>query len=334
MLARRLELSHNNKVLGETPMLVLAFSSKVAPDIGSVIGEMREVITGPILISAYDIYYRKTTKIKLPITYGTMIFLDSGGYETRQDADLADIVHEEYKPKKWTKQDYLKILKDWPYKRPTVIISYDHPKIKNPINKQIRIAKSTFNAFKDEKNVLTEILIKPEARDQLVPVDSVIENMEALHDFDMIGFTEKELGSNTILRMENIARIRLAMDEKGIRRPLHIFGSLDMIATPLYFLSGADIFDGLTWLRYGFVDGLALYEQNYGIITWPLDYSDKLIRAHRIVGNLAPLAVLRQQLLNYLVDGKLTHFERRHHKLIKAGFDALRSRLKTRGMEV
>lgn len=333
MLARRLELKRDSRILGETPMLVPAFSSKVTPDIGTIIREMREHITGPILISAYDIFYRDTTKIQLPITYGTLIFLDSGGYETQQDADLADIVHEDYKPKKWSKKDYLSVLKDWPYKRPTVIVSYDHPRKRYPVNKQIEIAKSTFKALKDKKDVLTEILLKPEARNQLLAVESVIENIEALREFDIIGFTEKELGSNTLLRMENIARIRLAMDENGVRKPLHIFGSLDMVATPLYFVSGTDIFDALTWLRYGFVNGLALYEQNYGIIKWPLDYSDKLIRVHRIVGNLAPLATLRQQMSNYLVDGKLAHFTH-HQKKIKEGFDALRARLKGRGKEV
>jgi hypothetical protein len=36
--------------------------------------------------------------------------------------------------------------------------------------------------------------------------------------------------------------------------------------TPLYFLAGADIFDGLTWLRFAFHEGQTIYKQNYGAV--------------------------------------------------------------------
>ncbi len=49
--------------------------------------------------------------------------------------------------------------------------------------------------------------------------------------------------------MQNIAKLRKALDKAGLNIPLHVFGSLDTVTTPLYFLAGADIFDGLTWLR-------------------------------------------------------------------------------------
>jgi hypothetical protein len=32
----------------------------------------------------------------------------------------------------------------------------------------------------------------------------------------------------------------------------------------MYFLAGADIFDGLTWLRFAYHEGRTLYKQNYG----------------------------------------------------------------------
>ena len=150
-------------------------------------------------------------------------------------------------------------------------------------------------------------------------------------------FTEKELGRSILERMENIARIRIAMREKDVSRPIHIFGSLDMLSTPLYFIAGADIFDGLTWLRYGYVGGLSIYEQNFGLITaLPLDSTDVYTRLKRVVSNLDELAKLRQKMANYLVDGdlkKLEQFES-HTGLFSSALDALRSRLVNRGKEV
>src|SRR5438876_12306842 len=52
-------------------------------------------------------------------------------------------------------------------------------------------------------------------------------------------------------------------DSAGLETPIHIFGSLDTVTTPMYFLAGADIFDGLTWLRFVFHDGYTIYKQNY-----------------------------------------------------------------------
>ena len=334
MLAGRFELKIGNKVIGETPMLVPAFSSKFEPAIGSIIKQMPEYITGPILISAYDVYYRDITKIKVPITFCSLLFLDSGGYEVSQDRDLADIVHDDYKPKEWNKEKYLSVLDNWSYKRPTVIVSYDHPQNKYGTGRQIKIAKSW---FKDRKNVLSEILIKPEPRNKMVSIDNITENVELLNDFDIVGFTEKELGRNIIERMENIAITRIAMRERDVARPIHIFGSLDMLSTPLYFIAGADIFDGLTWLRYGYVNGLSIYEQNFGLITaLPLDSTDVYTRGRRVVSNLDELAKLRQKMANYLVDADLKKLEqfKSHAGLFRNAFDALRSRLKNRGKEV
>src|SRR5262249_35869569 len=51
---------------------------------------------------------------------------------------------------------------------------------------------------------------------------------------------------------------RLALDENKMAVPIHVWGGLDPILTPLYFFAGAEIFDGVSWLRYAFVDGVAI----------------------------------------------------------------------------
>lgn len=338
MLARNLKLTLNGKIVGETPMLVPAFSSIVTPLIGQVIESLEQYLSDPILVSAYDVAYNKSIKERLPITCSDLIFLDSGGYECLRDADLADIVYPGYKPIDYPPEKHREVVNNWPTQKPTVIISYDHPKHRKSIKEQIESAEELFNGRKD---IITEILIKPETDSQThVQIPSILHNIEALRNFDIIGLTEKDLGSKLLDRLERVAIIRLALDEFKINKPLHIFGGLDQMICPLFFMSGADIFDGLTWLRYGFIDGLAVYEQNYGIMTQPLDSHDVKVRITRFVTNLAALRRTRQQMMNYLLDGNFGHFKqpqkllRPHKELFEEIHTALRSTLKQRGKEI
>ncbi len=82
MFVRTLDIKLEGRVVGKTPLLIPAFSSKILPQIGKAIKSVEEYITDPILISSYDIYYRrkKYSNITLPINFGQIIFLDSESY--------------------------------------------------------------------------------------------------------------------------------------------------------------------------------------------------------------------------------------------------------------
>jgi hypothetical protein len=344
MLARSMEITLNGQFVSETPLLIPAFSSKVTPLIGEVIESLGEYLNNPILVSAFDVENNKSMTERLPITCSDLIFLDSGGYECSQDVDLADNIYTDSKTvpwKEWTPEKHADVVHKWPTNKSTVIVSYDHPNYRVSLEEQIDAAEKLFNGRKD---IITEILLKPETDAQIhVQVPSILKNIEALRNFDIIGLTEKELGSTTLERLEKTATIRLALDDSRIYKPIHIFGSLDPIICPLFFISGADIFDGLTWLRYGFVDGLAVYEQNYGILSQPYDFLDARVRISRLISNLAVLRKSRQQMMNYLLDGDFKHFTdlqepqkllRPHCELFEEIYTALRSQLKRRGREV
>ena len=159
-----------------------------------------------------------------------------------------------------------------------------------------------------------------------MPLNSIIDHIELLQQFDIIGLAEKELGKSTLDRMVNISKLRKVMDEKGIVRPLHIFGSLDSVSTPLYFIAGADIFDGLTWLRYSYKDGLTVYWQNYGAIT-NISIPDKQVRRKILVDNIHYLSTMRNEMLQYSYDKDFCHFKH-HPDLLKDSYDTLLSRLK------
>jgi hypothetical protein len=261
MLAKKRSLQLDGLEIARTPLLVPSFSSKGFPQVAKIIETTEEVIESAVLISAYDLYYHHITP---PFDFASLIFLDTGGYEASKDLDLSDLGDRDYAPRQWSQEMHESALATWDSRIPTVIISYDHPKERLPIKTQIQRAKRIASS---RTSVLREILIKPETKGQtLVKVESIASNIHALADFDIIGLTEKEIGNSLLSRMENIARVRLALDKAGLDKPIHVFGSLDTISTPMYFLAGADIFDGLTWLRFAYREGYTIYKHNYGAV--------------------------------------------------------------------
>lgn len=261
MLAKRRSLKLNGVEVERTPLLVPSFSSKGFPDVHNIIEYCSELIEGVTLVSAYDIHYRKVFP---PFDFPSLVFLDSGGYEASKDAELSDLGNREHHPKEWTQDMHESVLADWKSPVPSVLISYDHPNARVGFAEQIERGR---NMAPGRTGFLRELLLKPETEFQpLLNVDDLLRHVHRLADFDIIGVTEKEIGKSLVDRMKNIAKLRRALTAAGIDIPIHVFGSLDTISTPLYFLAGADIFDGLTWLRFAFHEGLTIYKHNFGAL--------------------------------------------------------------------
>lgn len=261
MLAKRRSLKLNGIEVERTPLLVPSFSSKGFPDVHKIIASCSELIEGVTLVSAYDLYYGK---VQPTLDFPSLIFLDSGGYEASKDAELSDLGDRDHRPNEWTQAMHQSVLAQWQPSVPSVLISYDHPKARVSFGEQIERARAVASGRTD---VLREVLFKPEKETQtLLHVDDLLRHVSQFADFDIIGITEKEIGNSLVDRMKNIAKLRRAMAGAGIDIPIHVFGSLDTISTPMYFLAGADIFDGLTWLRFAFHEGLTIYKHNFGAL--------------------------------------------------------------------
>jgi hypothetical protein len=274
MLAKRRAIKLGNEEIERTPLLVPSFSSKGFPNVDKIIRYSSELIDGVTLVSAYDLHY---DKISPPFDFPSLIFLDSGGYEASKDSELSDFGDKEHIPKTWNQQMHEAQIAKWKPKIPSVLISYDNPKERLPILEQIVRAK---DMAPGRSEFIREILLKPETTDQtLLQMSGIIENIRKLADFDIVGVTEKEVGNSILDRMKNIAKLRRAFDSIGLETPIHVFGSLDTVTTPLYFLSGADIFDGLTWLRFAFFEGHTLYKQNFGALQYGVS-----TKAHMVDG--------------------------------------------------
>jgi hypothetical protein len=122
----------------------------------------------------------------------------------------------------------------------------------------------------------------------------------------------------------------MALDDAHIEAPIHVFGSLDPISSCLYFLAGAEIFDGLTWLRYTYMNGMAVYNQNYGALNVGIDERETMVRGVALMNNLVELRRLQGEMRAFLLDNDFSKF-RHHENLLRESYDSLRTRIGGRG---
>lgn len=268
MLTAIRQINIGSSKVADTPAVVPSFSSKGFPDVQKIIETLSPTITDSALVSAYDI---GKGHISGPPSQPEYLILDSGGYECSKDMELSDAKANNYVESEWTTEQLTDVLNKWSAPQPTIAVSYDHPKSRVKFTEQVKNALALFHGRKLGK----ELLIKPDAStNDRVNIKAVEENIHELRPFDVIGFTEKELGYSIFNRMTNIKKVREALRKVGLDTPIHIFGSLDTISTPLYFLAGADIFDGLTWLRYSYSYGYAVYIKNAAALKHGLRMND------------------------------------------------------------
>jgi len=315
MLAKKRGIYRGGDVVIRTPLLLPSFSSKGFPEVQNILATTSEAIDGEILVSAYDVHHKH---IAPPFDFAEAIFLDSGGYEASQDVELSEIKHQLYKPAAWTIEHYQEVIQSWQSSRPTVFVSYDHPDERVSVPDQISRAEKTLPSG-DHR--YSEILFKPNnKKSDETDVSAIVANIHRLAQFDVLGVTEKEIGSSLQARMISIARIRKALDDAGLdKKPIHIFGSLDTISTPLYFIAGADIFDGLTWLRFAYHEGMTIYRQNYAALALGSQIKSDLVDARCFFANYQYMKEMQLDMRRYLTTKSFDSF-RHHAKLFERAY--------------
>jgi hypothetical protein len=309
MLAQKRDICVGDKLVAETPLLIPSFSSKGFPQLGEIVSIASEYITECALISAYDIHYEHLKEA--PLTFPAFWTLDSGGFECGTLEELSELHYSIHKPKAWNVEMLAGVLDNWSQAQPTIAVSYDNPNRRISIKEQVVEARDLF----DKRAFGRELLIKPETLDQeRVQIPNVIENIDSFAGFNILGFTEKELGYSLFQRVKNIGKIRKALNEAKLDIPIHVFGSLDMVSTPLYFLAGADIFDGLTWLRFAYRDGRAIYMRDLAAID-PQHYGSRIndvdVRPRVLWENLQQIWNLGHSMKTFCKTGAFSSFE--HH---------------------
>ncbi len=259
----------------KTPLLVPAFSSRAplkkvgAPlsqeAINTYLAQMGEDVVGPALISAFDLHHENIPMPEpdAPTIGAAPTFVDSGGYENLTLAERKDEV---------TEADYFEVLKKWPERLPIIAVNSDCENADLGI--QVQSALSLPVAQTSGKL----LLLKPESSENpddpsvdLSPIIAQIpDHVGSLRELSAIGLTEKEAGASFVQRVAQIKLLRQVLDECELTQmPIHVFGGLDPLRTYYYFLAGADIFDGTSWLRFAFQNGQAVYLDAHASVAYP-----------------------------------------------------------------
>ena len=120
----------------------------------------------------------------------------------------------------------------------------------------------------------------------MLQLPQIVAHVGMLRAFHIVGVTEKELGKNLLDRLKKLAELRAAMDREGVAVPIQVWGGLDPILSPLYFFAGAEIFDGVSWLRYAYHKGVAVYRNSYSALELGIettsDHSQALVLNHNV----------------------------------------------------
>ncbi|OME46850.1 hypothetical protein BSK59_28820 [Paenibacillus odorifer] len=282
------------KYESSTPILIPSFSSKGFPQVQELHNYLKPKLTAASLVSTYDLHYGYL--LNDDIYESDILFVDSGGYERNQEHDISDIYNCLYFPRAWNESLYEQQLKKLKPVTDIVIVNFDYAEF-TPLEEQITRAKSTFGKFPE---YATDFLCKPVSADEaIINVNDVIYKLAALSIFDVIGFTEKELGHSIFERANNIYRIRKALTDAGLEIPIHIFGCLDPLSVILYYLCGADIFDGLSWLRFSIKNGTPTYMNHHAISNGIWNKYDSEVKVISYAENLVELSQLKERLVKF-----------------------------------
>jgi hypothetical protein len=341
-LARHQTINLNSGKSIQTPLLVPSFSSRgfeflktKDEDTGGDSWESEATrileLTAPhlndsMLVSAYDIHHKHLGNISHHLTIPELVIIDSGGYECGKDYDLSELYEHPYKAKDWTYETYNSVLNTFQDPLNVIaIVSYDLETSGTPIKHQIEGARSFFHKWPQYMHV---VLLKPSSpRARFLNVDEIRAEAPSLRGIDVIGVTEKELGNSILERMKSIARIRLALDEAAIQSPIHVFGALDPLLTPLYFLAGGEIFDGLSWLRYAYHQGLSIYFQDFGVLDPGINRRTDQVRTQMLINNLNHLATLRMQMHTFIKTKDFSSFKGSYSDRLKEWYSNLLGQL-------
>jgi hypothetical protein len=230
-----------------TPNYIPSFSSREDHFLKERINALLpQIPQQTILISAYDYYNLKTEGDITPQIIKAsfkekLLFLDSGGFEMQ-------FSHGD----EWSVDKYENVISELD---PQFYVGYDRIPSYDNISNTKEVVRKSLEFLKEHNRDNGRVLLFHFSIKNIpiIEIDSIIELISAYNGLiDIIGFPEREIGANVIQSCRFVKILRERLDEKQIFKPIHIFGCSDPISIILFVLAGADIFDGVGWIKYAF----------------------------------------------------------------------------------
>lgn len=334
------------------PLLVPSVSSKGFPlvkgvsEAGLLARSVQQDLTGALLISAYDLHHRLLPDAERLLgpshgetMYATpaLLIVDSGGYELNAtDFEAGETHRDTYVPRPYGRAEFEAVADTLPKDRDVLLVSYDEP-VRAGDSSTARAGyrgqrEQAQAFFASRPHVRSDFLIKPEGLDAYLDVRALTGEAENLGVFDVVGVTEPELGRTLLDRLAALASLRALLDGSGcVHVPIHIFGCLDPVLTPLYFMAGGEIFDGLSWLRYAYIDNLSVHREQLAVLTGRSEEGEETRHLRRLMSNLDQLDQLHHSLARWHAEpDQYEHLGLRRERLREV-YDNMRARLAEKG---
>ena len=291
------QLRRVNKLDVGTPLIAPSFSSRGFPYVSDIWEEFRHKLYGICLVSAFDV-----AGGRIPTDMADMVnivILDSGVYETKAREPGLIAPEVSLSPDAWTREQYYEVVHSVGDRGNLILVNFDHV---GCLKDQIDLAVEDFSMA---SCAASDFLVKPAAPEELVNVPKLTQFADALKQFSVIGITAREAGGSFLERCRAIIMLRDLLNNADLNSPTHVFGAINPYEVLAYFLCGADIFDGLNWLRLAFrnsgsmpIDETATEEMKWNLTDWDL-------QSTQCTHNLTLLFRLQQAMQEYAATGDL-----------------------------
>ena len=288
------------------PLFVYSYSSRGFPD---VIERMRHSFSyvPSYLISLYDYVYVIPQDL-IKVDDERIRIWDSGGYETRQDEDYSAVYPAPSGSKTWSKADYVDSAKRIPWNGYDILASYDSHSQGVALHQQIKQALELFDKVNGE--YFRDLVVHLSDGSDPAPLMDTLRLY--VDEFHILGLIEKEIAPSWVHGAWFIHQVRTALSALSPNRyiPIHIFGCFDPKTVIRFVMAGADIFDGLTWMRYLFLDRSTLYkrEVEYTVGVGQL-VSAGNVELSIMIHNIEEMEHLRSDIIYAISVGDMSDFE-------------------------
>lgn len=316
MLSRSRKLRLSDGTTLTTPLLIPSVSSKgfgVRPDgpsdVAACLKTVGHSVADALLVSAYDLHHRLLPEVDLLLgderwdtVYNatSLLVIDSGGYELGVGWDSGELYRDRQEQRPFSQEQYEELLSKLPAERNILAVSFDHRTEETPGLADQAAEAAAFAERHPE--FMVDLLVKP-AEGPYIEVNALAPDVRSLASFDVIGVTETELGDSLLARARTIWQLRSLLDGADIGAPIHVFGVLDPVLVAFYFMAGAELFDGLTWIRYGAHAGLATYRDSVALMHERLKLDTAMRTTMAQLDFLDHLAALRRELSAWAASG-------------------------------
>ena len=298
------------KLQVRSPLIVPSFSSRGVPCLAQIHAEMKYRLYGVCLISASDL-----SKGIIPadaIDISNITILDSGVYESNDKANFANLRQASPSDSDWSRNQYHETLCSIDRQANIIVVNFDQP---GSIEEQIENATADFDHIPD---ITSDFLVKPANFEEIVNIPKLSNYTSQLNRFDIIGVAADEIGNSFIQRCSAIVMLRDILTIGGLDNPIHIFGAINPNEVFAYFFCGADIFDGLTWLRQAYRQRgiITMIEASTEEMKWNLP--DQELYISEWTNNLRFLHCMQEEMRRYITTGDLANLSEKFPAASKA----------------